>query len=163
MEGIYTQGQELSEQTKGSTNLSIRGKFSMPLYSGGRNFATVRKAAYEAERARFIFLNQRRQIDEAAANAWQGLITARAQIRSSKQQVNANRIALNGIRQQQSLGTSTFLDSLDAEQDYLNAQVALETAKRDEQVAAYSLLATSGRLTGKQIGLREKTAKMKNT
>lgn len=156
VEGVYTKGEELNSQTSSSTNLSVKGKLSMPLYRGGANFATVRKAAYEAERARFVLLDQTRQINEVVFNAWQSLKTARAQISSTTQQIKANRIALNGIRQQQSLGTSTFLDSLDAEQEYLNAQVLLETARRDEQVAAYSLLAASGQLLAKQLKFKVK-------
>ena len=155
VEARYTQGEELSDQTDQTTNLSVTGRVSLPIFRGGSSFATVRKAAHEAERARFILLDQTRQVDEAVANAWQGLRTARTQIASATEEVSARRIALDGVRQEQLLGTSTFLDSLDAAQDYLNAQVSLVTAQRDERAVAYNLLATAGLLTAEQLKLKQ--------
>ena len=155
VEARYTQGEELSDQTDQTTNLSVTGRVSLPIFRGGSSFATVRKAAHEAERARFILLDQTRQVDEAVANAWQGLRTARTQIASATEEVRARRIALDGVRQEQLLGTSTFLDSLDAAQDYLNAQVSLVTAQRDERAVAYNLLATAGLLTAEQLKLKQ--------
>ena len=153
VEGVYTQSGEQTAQIDSSTSLSINGRFNLPIYRGGRSFASVRKASHEAERARFNLIDQERQIDEMVTNAWQGLRTARAQIISASEQVKASKIALDGIRQQQSLGTGTFLDSLDSEQAYLDAQVSLVTARRDEYVAAYGLLSASGLLTAERLNL----------
>ena len=159
VEARYLQGEELSDQTDQTTNLSVTGRVSLPIFRGGSSFATVRKAAHEAERARFILLDQTRQVDEAVANAWQGLRTARIQISSATEEVSARRIALDGVRQEQLLGTSTFLDSLDAAQDYLNAQVSLVTAQRDERAVAYNLLATAGLLTAEKLQLKKAAKK----
>ena len=159
VEARYLQGEELSDQTDQTTNLSVTGRVSLPIFRGGSSFATVRKAAHEAERARFILLDQTRQVDEAVANAWQGLRTARTQISSATEEVRARRIALDGVRQEQLLGTSTFLDSLDAAQDFLNAQVSLVTAQRDERAVAYNLLATAGLLTAEKLQLKKATKK----
>ena len=148
VEGVYTRSGEQSDQIDSATSLAVNGRLNMPIYRGGASFASVRKAAHEAERARFNLIDQERQIDEMVTNAWQGLRTARAQIISASQQVKASKIALDGIRQQQSLGTGTFLDALDSEQSYLDAQVSLVTARRDEYVAAYRLLAGWRRLDG---------------
>ncbi len=153
LEAQYAQGEELSDSTNKTTNLSVTGRVALPIFRGGSSFATIRKAAHEAERARFGLLDQTRQIDEMVANAWQGLRTARAQIASATEEVRARRIALAGVRQEQRLGTGTFLDSLDAAQDYLNAQVSLVTAQRDERAIAYNLLATAGLLTAKRLKL----------
>ena len=153
VEGRYMRGDELSTQTNEITNLSVTGRVSVPLYKGGSSFASVRKAAHEARRAHFSLLDTTRQIDENLANAWQGLIRARAQIKSATEEVRARKIALSGIRQQERLGTSTFLDSLDAEQDYLNAKVQLASARRDEHVLAYNLLASIGLLNAKNLNL----------
>lgn len=41
----------------------------------------------------------------------------------------------------------TILDALDADQEYLDAQVGLVSARRNEIVARFSLAAVLGRLT----------------
>ena len=48
-------------------------------------------------------------------------------------------------------GTRTNLDVLNAEQLLLDARVALVQAERNQYVAAYNLLATTGRLTAKRL------------
>jgi outer membrane protein len=51
------------------------------------------------------------------------------------------------------VGSRTTLDVLDAEQELLDARVALVISERNEYVAGYQLLAAVGRLTAQQIGL----------
>jgi outer membrane protein len=46
------------------------------------------------------------------------------------------------------------LDVLNAQQELLNAQVALVTSRRDATVAAFQVLAVSGLLTAKSLGLK---------
>ena len=51
------------------------------------------------------------------------------------------------------MGSRTTLDVLDAEQELLDSEIDLVTARRDEVVAAYALLAAIGRLRARDIGL----------
>ena len=51
--------------------------------------------------------------------------------------VQANELALEATRAEQSVGTRTILDVLNAEQELLNSQVALVPAKRDAYVAGF--------------------------
>ena len=62
-------------------------------------------------------------------------------------------IALDGVRQENTVGSRTVLDVLDAEQEYLNAQVSLVRAQRDEIVARYQLYAAIGKLTARNLQL----------
>ena len=94
-----------------------------------------------------------RVVDEAVRNAWEGLRSAQANIVSSKEQVKANEIALEGVRQEAEVGSQTTLDVLNAEQELLNARVALVSAERDEAVAEFNLLAATGQLTARQLNL----------
>ena len=52
-------------------------------------------------------------------------------IKSNEVAVKANELALEGVRAENSVGTRTILDVLDAEQELLNSQVLLVTARRD--------------------------------
>lgn len=117
---------------------------SMPIFLGGLNISRAREAQAlnEADRRR-IEEAERRSIAEVT-QAWEQLSAARANIVSATAQVEANALALNGVRREAQLGTRTTLDVLDAEQEYLNAQVALANAERDERNATFLLLAAMG-------------------
>ena len=49
-----------------------------------------------------------------------------------------------GVRREAEVGVRTTLDVLDAEQEYLDAQVALANAERDARATTYELLASIG-------------------
>ena len=77
----------------------------------------------------------------------------RRRSRPPQTQVNAAEIALNGVREEARVGQRTTLDVLNAQQELVNARVALVTAQRDRVVASYSLLAASGRLSPQVLDL----------
>jgi outer membrane protein len=67
--------------------------------------------------------------------------------------VKANELALEGVRAENSVGTRTILDVLDAEQELLNSQVLLVTARRDAYVAGFQLLNAMGQAEADDLGL----------
>src|SRR5690606_32351972 len=80
-------------------------------------------------------------------------MTARSSIQSLQAQVEAAQVALEGVQQEALVGARTVLEVLDAEQELLDARVALTGALRDEVVARYQLLQAAGRLTAFDLGL----------
>jgi outer membrane protein len=91
-------------------------------------------------------------IDNARSDyaAWQA---AQQVIKSSEVAVDANRLSLQGVRAENSVGNRTILDILNAEQELLNAQVTLVSAQRDAYVAGFALLAAMGHAEAKDLGL----------
>ena len=61
--------------------------------------------------------------------------------------------ALNGVREEARVGQRTTLDVLNAQQELVNARVAVVTAQRDRIVASYTVLAAVGRLSPQVLGL----------
>ena len=94
-----------------------------------------------------------RAAEQEAVNAWTLLETVVAQTRSFEEQVRANEIALDGVRQEQEVGARTILDVLDAQQEVLNAQVSLVSSQTDSVVAEFRLLAAVGNLTAAYLSL----------
>jgi len=90
---------------------------------------------------------------ENAFAAWDQYRAAKAQITANEAQVRANEIALEGVEQEAAVGSRTTLDVLDAQQELLNSQVNLTTAKRNEAVAAYTLVSAVGALTARELSL----------
>ena len=78
---------------------------------------------------------------------------AQRAIQSNTVAVQANELALEGARAEQSVGTRTVLDVLNAEQELLNSQVALVSAKRDAYVAGFQLLNAMGQAQAEDLGL----------
>ncbi len=117
---------------------------SMPIFLGGLNISRAREAQALNEADRRRIDEATRRSTAAVTQAWEQLSAARANIVSAISQVQANELALNGVRREAQLGVRTTLDVLDAEQEYLNAQVALANAERDARTATFLLLAAMG-------------------
>lgn len=135
------------------TTTSVGATLTVPLYQGGAEYAAVRRAQQVQSQRVLEIASAERQVTEAARNAWALLRTARSTIQSASEAVRANEIALEGVTQEQMVGSRTILDVLDAQQELLNARVSLVRAQRDQYVAAYTLLAAMGRLTAEDLGL----------
>jgi outer membrane protein len=90
---------------------------------------------------------------EAAIRAWEGVAAANAESKALQSQIDASALALEGVRVEMSYGTRTTLDLLDAQQEYLTAQVSYVAAEANRIVASYSLLAAIGRLTAQDLKL----------
>jgi TolC family type I secretion outer membrane protein len=144
---------DTSARNTGQDSASIMLQLTVPLCQAGLPAANVRQSKQVAAQRRQELENQRRLAVQTAVQAWQALETARAQIKSFVSQVDANKVALEGVRLEANVGARTVLDILDAEQEYLNAQVSLVGARRDEVVAAYAVESAIGRLTARDLGL----------
>jgi outer membrane protein len=130
------------------------GQLSVPIYQGGAEYSAVRQQK-EAIGQRLLELElARRQIREAIAQAWGQFVSSKAEIKTTDIQVKAAENALNGVRREALVGQRTTLDVLNAEQELVNARVAVVTAQRDRVVASYTLLATVGRLSPEVLGLK---------
>jgi len=149
----YSRGWQNFSTTDESTNKEVLAQFSMPIYQSGTNSSRIRQARQVENQRRLETIAAERLVVEQVRNAWESYREATARIRSSQDQVDANSIALEGVRQEAEVGSRTTLDVLDAEQELLDARVSLVRSERDQYVSAYALLATIGKLTVKELGL----------
>ncbi len=119
---------------------------SAPIFLGGLNISRAREAKALHEQSRRQVEEAERRADAAVTGSWEQVQGARANIVSATAQVEASQLALNGVRREAQLGVRTTLDVLDAEQEFLNAQVSLANAERDARLATFQLLAAMGAL-----------------
>lgn len=146
--------QDLDHTSKGNTEqLSLVGSINVPLYEAGSVYSAVREAKQVESQRRIEIIGAARSVRESVVSSWNLLIAARETIASSKAQVSAAAIALDGVKQENLVGSRTTLDVLNAESALLDAQIILAQAERDQIVAAYQILGSVGRLTARQIGL----------
>jgi len=132
---------------------TISARVSMPLYQAGAVHSRLREARQVAGQRRVEVEESRRSAVEQATRAWSDMTTAQAGIVSLKSQVEAATIALDGVEQEALVGSRTVLDVLDAEQELLDAKVALVRAERDEFVASFRLKSAIGALTAEALAL----------
>lgn len=133
---------------------AVVGQISVPLYQGGQEFALIRQAKETVTQQRLNLALNRDQARANVVQAWAQLEAAKAQIEATKAQVAAAEIALNGVREEARVGQRTTLDVLNAQQELVNARVALVAAQRDRVVASYTLLSAVGRLSVPVLGLQ---------
>ena len=138
---------------RSGTATSVGLQSRIPLYQGGLPAARIRQAqAFEGQT-----LEQRVATERAVLSATRSAFAiyqaATGAITSNQIAVSANDLALEGARAENSVGTRSVLDVLNAEQELLNAQVLLVTARRDQYVAGFQLLNAMGQAEADDLGL----------
>ena len=136
-----------------TTAKTIQANLRVPIYQAGVQASVVRQAKQRRSQFRMEAIAAEREVAELVRNAWESYREASARIVSTESQLEANEIALEGVRQDADVGSRTILDVLDAEQELLDARVNNARAQRDRIVAAYSMLATIGQLNAKDLAL----------
>lgn len=140
-----------------STNYTHSGSVGVqasgPIYQGGRLSAVARQSMAQRDAVRSSLHLQRHNISQNVGNAFAQLEVYRATRQAGERQVRAASVAFRGVREEATLGARTTLDTLNAEQELLDARANLISSIVDEQIASYSLLATMGLLTAKHLKL----------
>jgi outer membrane protein len=138
-------------RTGTATSIGVQSR--IPLYQGGLPSARIRQAqAFEGQAGELRVATERLVVSNtrSAFAAYQAAIDV---ITSSQVAVKANELALEGARAENSVGTRTILDVLNAEQELLNSQVELVTARREAYVAGFTLLNSMGQAEADDLGL----------
>ncbi len=135
-------------------NASAIATVTVPIYQGGSEYSLVRQSKETLGQQRINLDTARDQVQANVTQSWGQLEAAKAQIQATRAQVNSAEIALNGVREEARVGQRTTLDVLNAQQELVNARVALVTAEHDRVVASYSLLSAVGGLSVRGLGLK---------
>jgi len=154
VQGSVQQSNATSLTSEQSFNASVIGQLTVPIYQGGAEYAAIRQAKETLGQRRIDLDTARDQVRQTVVQSWGQLDAAKANIEATQAQVQAAEIALNGVREEARVGQRTTLDVLNAQQELVNARVALVSAQRDRVVASYTLLSAVGRLSPQVLGLR---------
>jgi len=132
-----------------SIGLSAR----VPLFQGGLPAARIRQAQAQQGAVLEQVVGTERAVVQATRAAFANYQAAQKAIQAETVAVQANELALEGNRAEQTVGTRTIIEVLNAEQELLNSQVLLVTAKRDAYVAGFQLLNAMGQAEARDLGL----------
>lgn len=142
-----------SSPTQSGTTAAAGVTATIPLFQGGRPAALIRQAQAREGQSIEQAIEVERSVIAQTRAAYASFRAANEVIASSQVAVDATRLSLEGVRAENTVGTRTILDILNAEQEYLNAQVQLVSARRDAYVAGFSLLAAMGQAEAQDLGL----------
>jgi outer membrane protein len=133
--------------------VTVMGRVNVPLYQGGGVAARVRQAKETNNQFKREVEDARLHVHADVSSNWGILQSTALVIKSARDAVRANGIALAGVQEEAKVGQRTTLDVLNAQLELVTSQIALVTAQRDQVVAEYSLCAAVGRLDAQSLGL----------
>jgi outer membrane protein len=151
LSGPPVPGQSLPPNEVAGVGVGVQAR--IPIYQGGLVGARVRQSsAFRSQLIEQAIETERLVIARTRA-AFASYRAALEAIESNEIAVAANQLALEGTRAEQTVGTRNVLDVLNAEQELLNSEVQLVTARRDAYVAGFALLNAMGRAEAEDLGL----------
>jgi len=154
VQGSVLQQNESTQNQLKTFNATVLAQLTVPIYQGGSEYSLIRQAKETLGQRRLDLETSRDQVRQNVVQSWGQLDAAKANIEATQAQVQAAEIALNGVREEARVGQRTTLDVLNAQQELVNARVALVSAQRDRVVASFTLLSAVGRLSPQVLGLR---------
>jgi outer membrane protein len=140
-------------QSQTAQNATAGLQLTVPLYQGGAPSAQIRQAKERSGQALEQVIQAEREVIAQTRTAYASWRASNAVILSSETAVSAAALSLEGVKAENSVGNRSILDILNAEQELLNAQVQLVSAKRNAYVAGFSLLAAMGDAEARDLGL----------
>jgi outer membrane protein len=155
---LSLQAQTFEEQNAGARSAELNGyqvvlQASVPLYQGGAEYAAVRQAKQSEQNTARLVADAKRTAVQQAVNAWETLVAATAAAASTRSQIRANGVALEGTEREAIVGSRTTLDVLNAQQALLNSRVTLVQNLAQLITASYGVASAIGRLTARDLHL----------
>ena len=126
---------------------------SIPLYDAGENRARIRQSKYAKWQAHENVLSAERAAISSITGYWEFMVASDAMIKALQEQVEANEIALDGVKKEEALGNRTILDVLNAFQTLSDSKVEVVKARREYYLSSMRVMQSMGRLTAENLAL----------
>ena len=155
---VSLQGQVFQQANQSSAHNNTNGYqvgavLTVPLYQGGAEYSAVRQARQQQQATQRNVDDAKRTAQQQAVQAWETLVSNRAQSESTRVQIRANQIALEGVQREAIVGSRTTLDVLNAQLLLLQSQLLLVQNLAAVVNQSYTVAAAVGRLTAKDLSL----------
>jgi len=150
----YTQSQNkgYSSTVDEADQETFKATVTMPLFSGGENYSSLKKSKFKKEQSNLILQDTVNEVKTDTANAWSAYQSSQSILESTEAQVKAAEIANEGITLEYDSGnTRTTLEVIQSRSLLLNARIADAKAESNYAVSKFDLLAILGELTLEKI------------
>ena len=147
---------DFSSTVKDRTQQTVTATASWPLFAGGSNLFSLRKAQELRNQKELLFQDAQKVVETNVANAWSSYQSSKSLLNSIRTQVKAAEIANEGITLEYESGSNrTTLEVIQSQTVLLNSRINLESSERDFLVSQFDLLSAIGRLTAQQLNLKQ--------
>ena len=133
---------------------TIKATVSWPFYSGGKNFATIRKSKSLETQKKLLLEDMIKRNETLVASAWSSYQSNKSLLNSVQSQVRAAEIANEGIVAEYNSGSGrTTLDVIQSNALLLNAQISLADSERNYILSQFNLLKSIGLLDSNYLNI----------
>jgi len=148
---------DISATVQDRTQQTVTATATWPLFSGGDNIFNFRKTRELRNQKDLLLQDSKKKIETDVANAWSNYQSSKSVLDSIRSQVKAAEIANEGITlEYESSGSSrTTLEVIQSRTILLNSRINLASSERNFLISQFNLLAAVGRLTAKQLNLKQ--------
>ena len=147
---------DFSSTLKERTQKTVTATATWPLFSGGSNIFNLRKNKELKNQKELLLEDSKKEIQTNTANAWSSYQSSKSVLESIRSQVKAAEIANEGITLEYESGSSrTTLEVIQSRAILLESRINLATSERNFLISQFSLLSSIGRLTAKQLHLKQ--------
>lgn len=155
VQGTVARDIETSTANSRIDDAAVKLVLSVPIYDGGLAYSKTRQARQSHSQSSITLEKAKRDAAEAAGKAWDSMTLAKDRIRVNEARVASAEVALANVSREQSFGTRSLIDVLDARQDLLDGKQALARARNDLYVAAFQVKQAIGEMTAVKLALNE--------
>ena len=147
---------DISATIQYRTQQTVTATATWPLFSGGDNIFNFRKARELRNQKELLLQDSKNKIETDVANAWSNYQSSKSVLDSIRSQVKAAEIANEGITLEYESGSSrTTLEVIQSRTILLNSRINLASSERNFLISQFNLLAAVGKLTAKQLNLKQ--------
>ena len=147
---------DISATIQDRTQQTVTATATWPLFSGGDNIFNFRKARELRNQKELLLQDSKKKIETDVANAWSNYQSSKSVLDSIRSQVKAAEIANEGITLEYESGSNrTTLEVIQSRTVLLNSRINLASSERNFLISQFNLLAAVGRLTAKQLNLKQ--------
>ena len=132
---------------------TLTAQISIPIFSAGFNQSRIRQAENETTRFKYEIKDAELELSQNIYQLWAQIDAAERTLVASERQIQAAKLAFEGVQLEQDVGTRTVLDVLDAEQEVLNAEINYISTRRELDAALFRLLVAMGTFTSSGLQL----------
>ena len=125
----------------------IKATLKWPLFKGGKNISSVKKASFKLKEKELILQDTIDQVQIDTANAWTNYNSAKGILDATSAQLKAAEIANEGITLEYDSGNRrTTLEVIQSRALLLDSRTSFAKAQKDYAIAQFNLLASIGDL-----------------
>ena len=146
----------ISSTVQERTQETVTATATWRLFAGGSNAFNLRKFQEIKNQKELLLQDRKKTTETEVANAWSSYQSSKSVLDSIRSQVKAAEIANEGITLEYESGRDrTTLEVIQSRSILLNSRINLASAEKNFLISQFNLLTAVGRLTAKQLNLKQ--------